>query len=122
MSAATASGAVDQLAADLGNTSLNGGDKPSINTDVSANTAGDEIDTAGPTPSSAQTPHPASSASLYVGELDPSVTEASALFFGEQSIDLEDVFHVYVRGPQTTPQLCLTAPAESIGQPADLPY
>lgn len=78
MSAAAAPGAVDQLAADLGNTSLNGGDaKPaSINTNVSPDAQGDEGDTAGPTPSSAQTPHPAASASLYVGELDPSVTEA----------------------------------------------
>ncbi|KAI0894656.1 polyadenylate binding protein [Annulohypoxylon nitens] len=76
MSAAAASGAVDQLAADLGNTSLNGGDaKPAaINTDVAPQ--GDEGDAAGATPSSAQTPHPAASASLYVGELDPSVTEA----------------------------------------------
>lgn len=78
MSATTAPGAVDQLAADLGNTSLNGGDaKPTaINTNVSPDSQGDEADTAGPTPSSAQTPHPAASASLYVGELDPSVTEA----------------------------------------------
>ncbi|OTA89283.1 hypothetical protein M434DRAFT_53531, partial [Hypoxylon sp. CO27-5] len=78
MSAATAPGAVDQLAADLGNTSLNGGDaKPtSINTNVASDAHGDEGDAAGATPSSAQTPHPAASASLYVGELDPSVTEA----------------------------------------------
>ncbi|KAI1799327.1 polyadenylate binding protein [Daldinia bambusicola] len=78
MSAAPTSGAVDQLAADLSNTSLNGGDaKPaSINTNVAPDTHGDEADAAGATPSSAQTPHPAASASLYVGELDPSVTEA----------------------------------------------
>ncbi|KAI1074781.1 polyadenylate binding protein [Whalleya microplaca] len=78
MAATAAPGAVDQLAADLGNTSLNGGDaKPaSINTNVAADAQGVEGDTAGPTPSSAQTPHPAASASLYVGELDPSVTEA----------------------------------------------
>ncbi|OTA61558.1 polyadenylate binding protein, partial [Hypoxylon sp. EC38] len=78
MSAATTPGAVDQLAADLGNTSLNGGDaKPtSINTNVASDAHGDEGDAAGATPSSAQTPHPAASASLYVGELDPSVTEA----------------------------------------------
>ncbi|CAG8973922.1 hypothetical protein HYALB_00003700 [Hymenoscyphus albidus] len=77
MSAATATPAVDQLAADLNNTSLNGGDAngaPALNTDV-ANTAAEDADTAGPTPSSAA-PHPQASASLYVGELDPSVTEA----------------------------------------------
>lgn len=71
-------GAVDQLAADLSNTSLNGGDKgaPAINTNVnSSEFQGDDIDTAGPTPNSAA-PHPQASASLYVGELDPSVTEA----------------------------------------------
>ena len=78
MAAATAPGAVDQLASDLANTSINGGDstKPSVNTNVATDAHGDEPDTAGPTPSSAQTPHPAASASLYVGELDPSVTEA----------------------------------------------
>ncbi|KAI5866137.1 polyadenylate binding protein [Durotheca rogersii] len=78
MAAATAPGAVDQLAADLGNASLNGGDaKPTlINTNVAPDAHGDGGDAAGPTPSSAQTPHPAVSASLYVGELDPSVTEA----------------------------------------------
>jgi polyadenylate-binding protein len=76
MSASTAP-AVDQLAADLNNTSLNGGDSngaPAINTDVS-NISNEDPDTAGPTPSSA-VPHPQASASLYVGELDPSVTEA----------------------------------------------
>lgn len=73
MAAPVSAGAVDQLAADLGNTSLNGA--PAINTDVSGNFQGDELDTAGPTPSSAA-PHPQASASLYVGELDPSVTEA----------------------------------------------
>ncbi|KAK8120159.1 polyadenylate-binding protein [Apiospora kogelbergensis] len=76
--ASTTSGAVDQLAADLGNTSLNGGEAgkaPAINTNV-AGDAQPEDDTAGATPSSAQTPHPQASASLYVGELDPSVTEA----------------------------------------------
>lgn len=74
MSATTA---VDQLAADLNNASLNGGDAngaPAINTDVS-NIGSEDPDTAGPTPSSAA-PHPQASASLYVGELDPSVTEA----------------------------------------------
>ncbi|KAH7020936.1 uncharacterized protein B0I36DRAFT_252351 [Microdochium trichocladiopsis] len=76
MSAAAASGAVDQLATDLGNTSLNNGSdaKPTVDTNVAA--SNDEPDTAGAAPSSAQTPHPAASASLYVGELDPSVTEA----------------------------------------------
>jgi polyadenylate-binding protein len=78
MAAPVAPGAVDQLAADLGNTSLSGGDNraPAINTNVAPGeyqTA--DPDTAGPTPSSAA-PHPQSSASLYVGELDPSVTEA----------------------------------------------
>ncbi|SPQ26830.1 833e50d7-6aa6-4189-903b-5e9bb61b7c6c [Thermothielavioides terrestris] len=78
MAAPVAPGAVDRLAADLGNTSLNGGDNrtPAINTNVAPGeyqTA--ETDTAGPTPSSTA-PHPQSSASLYVGELDPSVTEA----------------------------------------------
>ncbi|TRX90849.1 hypothetical protein FHL15_008253 [Xylaria flabelliformis] len=78
MSAATTTGAVDQLANDLSNTSLNGGDaRPAtIDTNVAPNVNADEPDTAGPTPSSAQTPHPAASASLYVGELDPTVTEA----------------------------------------------
>lgn len=77
MSAATATPAVDQLAADLNNTSLNGGEAngaPALNTDVT-NNASEDPDTAGPTPSSAA-PHPQASASLYVGELDPSVTEA----------------------------------------------
>ena len=73
---AAPSAAVDQLASDLGNASLNGGDKnaPAINTNVPEQQA-DEGDAAGPTPSSAA-PHPQASASLYVGELDPSVTEA----------------------------------------------
>ena len=73
---AAPSAAVDQLASDLGNASLNGGDKsaPAIDTNVPEQQA-DEADAAGPTPSSAA-PHPQASASLYVGELDPSVTEA----------------------------------------------
>ncbi|KAK0125388.1 Protein phosphatase PP2A regulatory subunit B, variant 2 [Cadophora gregata] len=77
MSAATANAAVDQLASDLNNASLNGGDAngaPAINTDVT-NTGSEDPDTAGPTPSSAA-PHPQASASLYVGELESSVTEA----------------------------------------------
>jgi len=76
MAAPVAPGAVDQLAADLSNTSLNG-DKnaPAINTNVGGEYQGDELNTAGPTPNSAA-PHPQASASLYVGELDPSVTEA----------------------------------------------
>ncbi len=75
MSAVPASGAVDQLANDLSNTSLNGGDNsaPTINTNVA--TEATDIDAAGPTPSSAAA-HPQASASLYVGELDESVTEA----------------------------------------------
>src|SRR3954454_8724348 len=78
MAAPVALGAVDQLAADLGNTSLNGENKnaPAINTNVaSGDFQGDELETTGPTPNSAA-PHPQASASLYVGELDPSVTEA----------------------------------------------
>lgn len=76
MAASVTSGAVDQLASDLGNTNLNGDNKaPAINTNVAGDFQGDDIDTAGPTPSSAA-PHPQASASLYVGELDPSVTEA----------------------------------------------
>jgi polyadenylate-binding protein len=75
MAANTASGAVDQLASDLNNTSLNAsGDAakaPAIDTAVS----GEASEDAGPTPNSAA-PHPQNSASLYVGELDPSVTEA----------------------------------------------
>lgn len=70
--------ALDQLAADLSNTNLNGGDKnaPTTNTNIhSGDFQGDDIDTAGPTPNSAA-PHPQASASLYVGELDPLVTEA----------------------------------------------
>jgi polyadenylate-binding protein len=77
MSAAVTNSAVDQLASDLNNASLNGGDAngaPAINTDVS-NINSEDPDTAGPTPNSAA-PHPQASASLYVGELDPSVTEA----------------------------------------------
>ncbi|KLU88338.1 polyadenylate-binding protein [Magnaporthiopsis poae ATCC 64411] len=75
MAASANSGAVDQLAADFANTGLNGSDKgPAVNTSV-AGFPSDEPDTAGATPSSAA-PHPQASASLYVGELDPSVTEA----------------------------------------------
>lgn len=78
MSTPSNNGAVDQLSADMASTNLNGGDKaaPAINTDVAqSGFQGDDIDNAGPTPSSAA-PHPQASASLYVGELDPSVTEA----------------------------------------------
>lgn len=72
MAANSSSGAVDQLANDLNNTSLNGsGDaKPTVDTNVGA-----ADDSSAPTPGSAA-PHPQNSASLYVGELDPSVTEA----------------------------------------------
>jgi polyadenylate-binding protein len=67
--------AVDQLTSELSNASLNEANgAPAINTDVS-NQGSEDPDTAGPTPSSAA-PHPQASASLYVGELDPSVTEA----------------------------------------------
>lgn len=75
MAANTATGAVDQLANDLNNTSLNGsGDAkaPAIDTTVGS---GASDDASGPTPSSAA-PHPQNSASLYVGELEPTVTEA----------------------------------------------
>ncbi|KZZ96789.1 poly(A) RNA binding protein [Moelleriella libera RCEF 2490] len=73
MAATTSSGAVDQLASELSNTTLNGnGDvQPTIDTTVSAGAD----DVSAPTPNSAA-PHPQNSASLYVGELDPSVTEA----------------------------------------------
>src|SRR6478752_7485981 len=73
MAAAAAPGALDHLANNLHNTSLNGGDAkaPAVDTGVAA--AAD--DAAAPTPTSAA-PHPQNSASLYVGELDPSVTEA----------------------------------------------
>lgn len=75
MAANAASGAVDQLANDLNNTSLNGSEAkaPAVDTGVAAAAASD--DAAAPTPTSAA-PHPQNSASLYVGELDPSVTEA----------------------------------------------
>lgn len=74
MASNTSSGAVDQLANELSNASLNGsGDAkaPAIDTAVAAGAE----DAGAPTPSSAA-PHPQNSASLYVGELDPSVTEA----------------------------------------------
>ncbi|KAK3956725.1 hypothetical protein QBC32DRAFT_202243 [Pseudoneurospora amorphoporcata] len=74
--AATTNAAVDQLAADLGNTSLeNKGAAPAtIDTSVAPAEAQAEGAEAAPTPTAA--PHPQASASLYVGELDPSVTEA----------------------------------------------
>jgi len=71
------SAGVEQLTQDLNNASLNGGEAqgaPAIDTNVS-NTGAEDADNAGPTPSSAA-PHPQASASLYVGELDTSVTEA----------------------------------------------
>lgn len=73
MAAPVPTGAVDQLAADLGNTNLNDRAPAAINTTVNPGEGND--DDAGPTPSSAAPQH-ASSASLYVGELDSSVTEA----------------------------------------------
>ncbi|KAF5879493.1 putative polyadenylate-binding protein [Botrytis fragariae] len=75
MSAATQNAAVDQLASDLNNASLNGdaNGAATLNTDVS-NVNSEDQDAAGPTPTNA--PHPQASASLYVGELDTSVTEA----------------------------------------------
>ncbi|KAI9151720.1 Polyadenylate-binding protein, cytoplasmic and nuclear [Paramyrothecium foliicola] len=74
MAANTSSGAVDQLANDLNNASLNGsGDAkaPAIDTNLAAGAADDAS-----APPSTTAPHPQNSASLYVGELDPSVTEA----------------------------------------------
>lgn len=68
MAASNNSGAVDQLANDLNNTSIDA-KAPAIDTNVAA------ADDANATPNSAA-PHPQNSASLYVGELDPSVTEA----------------------------------------------
>lgn len=75
MSAATASSAVDQLTSELNNASLGGEAAPSINTNVGVD-GSEDPDTAGPTPSTTTGTHPQASASLYVGELDPSVTEA----------------------------------------------
>jgi len=77
MAATVTPGAVDQLAADLGNTNLNGENAaPVINTNVApAEYQGEEGDAAHATPNSAA-PHSQASASLYVGELDPAVTEA----------------------------------------------
>ncbi|OLN85124.1 Polyadenylate-binding protein, cytoplasmic and nuclear 2 [Colletotrichum chlorophyti] len=78
MAATANTAAVDQLANDLSNTSINGADSkaaPAINTNVESGAQGDNADAAAPTPNSAA-PHPQASASLYVGELDPSVTEA----------------------------------------------
>lgn len=71
MSAAAAPSAVDQLATDLGNTSIEGKAPAAIDTNVAADAQGEDS-----APNTAQTPHPHASASLYVGELDPSVTEA----------------------------------------------
>ncbi|KAL1888745.1 Protein phosphatase PP2A regulatory subunit B [Sporothrix stenoceras] len=69
MAASTSS--VDQLANELNNTSLNGADKA-----APANTAGEATDLdAAPAQGSAAA-HQQASASLYVGELDESVTEA----------------------------------------------
>lgn len=72
MAAPVQSSAVDQLAADLGSTNLN--DRAPANINTAVNPEGHDDDAA-PTPSSAAPQH-ASSASLYVGELDSSVTEA----------------------------------------------
>ncbi|EPQ66405.1 Bgt-2009 [Blumeria graminis f. sp. tritici] len=69
---------VDQITSELNETSLNTNetnDVPAINTTVS-NTASEDLDNACQTPQSTVAPHPQASASLYVGELDPSVTEA----------------------------------------------
>ncbi|CAK7270745.1 Protein phosphatase PP2A regulatory subunit B [Sporothrix epigloea] len=71
MAASTASTSVDQLANELGNTSLNS-DKTASAANVTEAT---DLDAAGPA-SGATAPHQQASASLYVGELDESVTEA----------------------------------------------
>lgn len=76
MAAPASTGAVDQLAADLGNTSLNGSDKNPANINTAVNPTEGADDGAQPTPNSAAPGNHASSASLYVGELDPTVTEA----------------------------------------------
>lgn len=76
MAAPASTGAVDQLAADLGNTSLNGSDKNPAAINTTVNPSEGAEDGAAPTPSSAAPGNHASSASLYVGELDPTVTEA----------------------------------------------
>lgn len=79
MSAGTQS-AVDQLTSEMNSTSLNGGDfngPHALNTNMSHDMNSEDPDTAGPTPLSAVPgAHPQASASLYVGELDASVTEA----------------------------------------------
>ncbi|ROV87946.1 hypothetical protein VSDG_09448 [Cytospora chrysosperma] len=75
MAAPVPAAAVDQLAADLGNTTLNGSDKAPASIDTAVNPTEFNGEDAGPTPNSAA-PNHASSASLYVGELDPTVTEA----------------------------------------------
>lgn len=69
---------VEQITTGLANSSINATDTngaPPINTSIS-NVASEDHDTAGQTPQSSVAPHPQASASLYVGELDPSVTEA----------------------------------------------
>lgn len=71
MAATVPAGAVDQLAADLGNTTLNGA-PATINT---AAPPGEYLGEEGSVPTSAAPQH-ASSASLYVGELEHNVTEA----------------------------------------------
>lgn len=77
MSAATATSAVDQLAADLNNSTLNGeaNGAPAINTNV-ADLQNEDIDNQTPTSAVPGAAHPQASASLYVGELDNAVTEA----------------------------------------------
>lgn len=79
MSTSTANSAVDQLTSELNNASLNGTESngSAINTNVSGYELPEDPDTAGATPTSAAPgAHTQASASLYVGELDPSVTEA----------------------------------------------
>jgi polyadenylate-binding protein len=68
---AAAPNAVEQLASDLNNTSLNGNQAVDTNVSSTENNGDDSA----PTPT-APGAHPQASASLYVGELDPSVTEA----------------------------------------------
>ncbi|RKF57667.1 Polyadenylate-binding protein, cytoplasmic and nuclear [Golovinomyces cichoracearum] len=72
------SASVDQITSELANSTLNVSEAngaPAINANAS-NVASEDPDSTGQSTQSAVVPHPQASASLYVGELDPSVTEA----------------------------------------------